>query len=90
MLHDDAFGVGEALNEMAYGAGLIARGKHYLMFGKKTAQSPSLEAKERLQQLRILMSNWLFFDDVSGKNFADWRTNTNLVSSISELFDSCL
>ena len=31
LLHDDAFGVGEALNEMAYGQGLIVRGKHYIV-----------------------------------------------------------
>ena len=29
LLHDDAFGVGEALNETAFGGeGLVARGKH--------------------------------------------------------------
>ncbi|XP_076058752.1 lysosomal alpha-mannosidase II isoform X1 [Oratosquilla oratoria] len=37
LLHDDAFGVGEALNETAFDQGLIVRGKHYLIhssFGK--------------------------------------------------------
>lgn len=33
LLHDDAFGVGEALNETAYGVGLAARGTHWLMLG---------------------------------------------------------
>lgn len=33
-LHDDAFGVEEALNETAYGTGLVARGKHYLVLGE--------------------------------------------------------
>jgi hypothetical protein len=28
LLFDDAFGVGEALNETAFGEGLVARGKH--------------------------------------------------------------
>lgn len=28
LLHDDAFGVGEALNETAFGEGLVVRGKH--------------------------------------------------------------
>lgn len=32
-LHDDAFGVGEALVEQAYGTGLVARGSHYLLVG---------------------------------------------------------
>ena len=31
LLFDDAFGVGEALNETAYGQGLVARGTHYLI-----------------------------------------------------------
>ncbi|XP_042239009.1 lysosomal alpha-mannosidase-like isoform X2 [Homarus americanus] len=31
LLHDDAFGVGEALNETAFGKGLVVRGKHYLL-----------------------------------------------------------
>ena len=32
LLVDDHWGVGEALNEMAFGTGLVARGKHYLLF----------------------------------------------------------
>ena len=32
LLVDDHWGVGEALNEMAYGKGLVARGKHYVLF----------------------------------------------------------
>ena len=28
LLHDDAFGVGEALNEQAFGKGLVVRGTH--------------------------------------------------------------
>ncbi|KAG0712701.1 Lysosomal alpha-mannosidase [Chionoecetes opilio] len=31
LLHDDAFGVGEALNETQFGEGLVARGKHFLL-----------------------------------------------------------
>ena len=30
ILHDDKFGVGEPLNETAYGDGLVVRGKHLL------------------------------------------------------------
>ena len=35
LLHDDAFGVGEALDETAYGPvhGLVVRGTHYLVLG---------------------------------------------------------
>ncbi len=31
-LHDDAQGVGEPINEVAYGTGLVIRGQHYLIF----------------------------------------------------------
>lgn len=31
LLDDDAFGVGEPLNETAFNEGLVARGKHYLI-----------------------------------------------------------
>lgn len=32
-MHDDAFGVGEALIEEAFDRGLVARGTHWLVFG---------------------------------------------------------
>jgi lysosomal alpha-mannosidase len=35
-LYDDAFGVGEALNETAFGDGLVVRGTHFLIIGDKT------------------------------------------------------
>jgi len=69
LLSDDAKGVGEALNETAYGEGIIARGKHYLIYSKKTNQI----GQERILQNEILMSNWLFFDDISGISYNDWR-----------------
>merc|ERR1719184_790972 len=34
LLHDDAFGVGEALDEQAYGTGLVAAGRHWVMLGQ--------------------------------------------------------
>lgn len=33
LVHDDGFGVGEALRETEYGRGLYARGQHFLVFG---------------------------------------------------------
>lgn len=72
LLNDDAFGVGEALNEQEYGRGLVARGKHWLVFGKRSGTQPTRKAWERLQQNEVLMANWLFFDDVSSMSFSDW------------------
>jgi len=60
---------------------LIARGKHYLIYGKKTNESPTLEGRERLLQNRVLIPNWLFLDDVSSISYDDWtKKYTNIVS----------
>lgn len=54
LLHDDAFGVGEALNETAYGEGLIVRGRHWLVAGSLT-QHPTVRAAARnITQKRVL------------------------------------
>jgi len=78
--HDDEWGVDEALNETAYGQGLIARGKHWLIYGKKN-QNPSLESQERILQNRVLLSNWLFFDDISARG--DELLGENYIKSYS-------
>lgn len=80
LLRDDAFGVGEALNELEYGRGLTARGKHWLVFGKKTDTNPTVRASERIVQNEVLMSNWIFFDDISSMSFSEWSQYTHSVS----------
>ncbi|CRK93801.1 CLUMA_CG007329, isoform A [Clunio marinus] len=83
LLHDDAFGVGESLNETAYGKGLVARGKHFIIFGSKGTQYPTLEGRERLLQNQILVPNWMFFDEASNVSYDDWMNKyTNIHSSI--------
>ena len=37
-MDDDAFGVGEALNETAYGTGLVAVGKHLVLLDEDITQ----------------------------------------------------
>lgn len=32
ILYDDSLGVGEPMNETAFGEGLVVRGSHYLLF----------------------------------------------------------
>lgn len=73
LLIDDYFGVGEALNETEHGQGLVARGKHYLIFGSKSTTNPTLQGQERLLQNHVLMLNWLFFDDIASKSYNDWK-----------------
>lgn len=82
LLHDDAFGVGEALNEFAFGKGLIARGSHYMVFGgKKQLTTPSIETYERVLQLQTLLPSWLLFSNVSDLSYSDWeKTYKNIVS----------
>lgn len=59
IFHDDAFGVDEALNETAFGVGLVARGQHYLTFGSVDKQF----AVERLLAQRKLIRPQYFFTE---------------------------
>ena len=40
LLVDDHWGVGEALNETAFDKGLVARGKHYILFDFNLVRLP--------------------------------------------------
>lgn len=78
MLHDDAFGVGEALDEKAFGKGLIARGSSFFAFGpKKHTEKLSTEANERFIQLETLLPGWLLFSNVSQMSYDTWKNNYN-------------
>lgn len=48
-LYDDALGVGEPLNETAFGEGLVVRGKHYILID--TPQSSALLHRTGAQRL---------------------------------------
>lgn len=60
LLRDDAFGVGEALNETDYGKGLVARGKVYLILSPINSQAT---ANERVAQQQIHLPFWQFFSN---------------------------
>ncbi|XP_035912890.1 lysosomal alpha-mannosidase-like [Anopheles stephensi] len=61
LLRDDRFGVGEALNETQFNTGLIARGKHYLVFGSShIGSTPTQAAKERFLQNKVHLPSWVF------------------------------
>ncbi|XP_017042898.2 lysosomal alpha-mannosidase isoform X1 [Drosophila ficusphila] len=85
LLKDDAFGVGEALNETEFGEGLIARGKHHLFFGKSTdREGVSLKGIERLVQLEKLLPTWKFFSNMEDYTAEEWQTSfTNIFTGIS-------
>lgn len=49
LLYDDAFGVGEPLNESAYGVGLVARGRHVVQLTEgASAQNGEASRRHRL------------------------------------------
>lgn len=58
LLYDDAFGVGEALNETAYGQGLVVRGKHWLQFSNDKTMAAR---RHRLKSQQIFMDVLLSF-----------------------------
>lgn len=77
LLYDDAFGVGEALNEVQHGEGLIASGKMQMVFSSKKTQD---NGQERLLENRILLPNWLFFSPVN-ESLDEWHQKyKNMVS----------
>uniref|UniRef100_T1PFV0 Alpha-mannosidase n=1 Tax=Musca domestica TaxID=7370 RepID=T1PFV0_MUSDO len=62
LLRDDAFGVGEALNETVNGKGLVARGKVYLMLSTVSKISTT---NERLAEREIHLPFWKFFSNAT-------------------------
>lgn len=90
MLKDDAFGVGEALDEKENELGLVARGKHWLIFGKKTTTSPTLKARERLLANEVLMANWLFFNDMGEVTKEQWTQQYINNVGLKEIFQKLL
>ena len=70
LTHDDAFGVGEALNETAFGVGLVARGSHFVTTGGL--------AQVRLLMQEKVLNSWIFFNRVNGISFDDWKDSFNM------------
>ncbi|XP_026331512.1 lysosomal alpha-mannosidase-like [Hyposmocoma kahamanoa] len=53
LLHDDAFGVGEALNEEANGKGLVVRGRHRLFLSEAESKVDCMEEKKQVLQFHL-------------------------------------
>ena len=67
LLDDDAFGVGEALNEKAYGKGLVAVGKHVLLVDE---EEQSFNEQHRIKAIELFHEPMLIFGDLQqGSNF---------------------
>uniref|UniRef100_A0A6E8WBV9 Alpha-mannosidase n=1 Tax=Anopheles coluzzii TaxID=1518534 RepID=A0A6E8WBV9_ANOCL len=77
LLRDDRFGVGEALNETQFNNGLVARGKHWLMFGCSpitNAGTPTQAAKERFLQNKVHLPSWVFVAPSTDFTFDQYLT----------------
>ncbi|XP_059093937.1 lysosomal alpha-mannosidase-like [Tigriopus californicus] len=74
LLYDDAFGVGEALNEEAFGEGLVVRGKHWL----QVSSSAEASAKNhRLRAQQAFMDAQISFTPTS-LSFQEWKSRYNM------------
>ncbi|CAD1474134.1 unnamed protein product, partial [Heterotrigona itama] len=65
LLKDDAFGVGEALNESAFGEGLVIRGSHYII-GGSLKNLDELALEEKTLARRLLLRPWPFIIPATG------------------------
>ncbi|XP_017876463.1 lysosomal alpha-mannosidase isoform X1 [Ceratina calcarata] len=86
LLKDDAFGVGEALNETAYNEGLVIRGTHYII-GGSIKNLDELATKEKILALQTLLRPWPFVSPAETDSFKcpqDTRVpeNTGLAKSL--------
>ncbi|XP_058798007.1 lysosomal alpha-mannosidase-like isoform X1 [Phymastichus coffea] len=78
LLHDDAFGVDEALNETAYGQGLVVRGRHILIAGSLLNYN-ELILLEKEETIRLSLRPWLFISPTT-YSFEQWKQHYNMKS----------
>ncbi|XP_076174533.1 lysosomal alpha-mannosidase II isoform X1 [Ptiloglossa arizonensis] len=78
LLRDDAFGVGEALNESAFGEGLVVRGTHYI-FGGSVSNLDEFMIKEKSLTLQTLLRPWTFITPMRENSASD---NENYLPSM--------
>jgi lysosomal alpha-mannosidase len=76
LLYDDGFGVGEALNESAFGQGLVVRGRHILI-----VESPASSAlKHRVLAQQFYMHSLATYS-LTQQSFADYSSTYRLTWS---------
>ncbi|XP_044269574.1 lysosomal alpha-mannosidase-like isoform X2 [Tribolium madens] len=82
LVHDDGFGVGEALREVEYGRGLYARGQHYLVFGsaENNVESKSTAAYERDLAHQKLLAPWVLVANASSEEMNSLEKTQELVN----------
>ncbi|KAL7642128.1 UNVERIFIED_CONTAM: hypothetical protein RMT77_006688 [Armadillidium vulgare] len=68
LLHDDAKGVGEALNEVAFGEGLVARGRHVILHSDFATDDCDFGCQYRTRAEELFLRPILTFSDPSTFN----------------------
>ena len=77
MLYDDAFGVGEALNEPGEGPGLVARGTHLLVVKTGLTDNPMSVVRPLVRSM--FMPPWLMFSPTA---LTAQQWNSNFVTEV--------
>lgn len=75
ILYDDDFGVQEALNETAFGVGLVARGSHYLTLGSVDKQ---FAVERLLSQRKLIRPQYFFTEKQSVVSYEELKKSTAL------------
>ncbi|XP_027845178.2 lysosomal alpha-mannosidase-like isoform X1 [Aphis gossypii] len=75
IFYDDAFGVNEALNETAFGVGLVARGSHYLTLGSVDKQ---FVVERLLSQRKLIQPQYFFAEKQSVVSYEELKKSTAL------------
>jgi len=88
-LHDDGIGVGEPLDEREYSAGLLVRGKHYVITGTNGGASPSFAAQEKQLVQRKLLPPWTFFSPTEHP-LEDWLSRFTMKARLIFIYSSFL
>ncbi|XP_051165376.1 lysosomal alpha-mannosidase [Leptopilina boulardi] len=78
LLKDDAFGVEEALNETAYGIGLVSRGEHSIIFG---SDSDEFRLHEKTEATRLALRPWVFISPVENISYDEWKNTYKMQNS---------
>ncbi|XP_017796881.1 PREDICTED: lysosomal alpha-mannosidase-like [Habropoda laboriosa] len=81
LLKDDAFGVGEALNETAFGEGLVVRGTHYII-GGSTKNLDKIATKEKALALEMLLRPLILIKTNASVSANVTIQNTGLAKSL--------
>ncbi|XP_015516452.1 lysosomal alpha-mannosidase isoform X2 [Neodiprion lecontei] len=80
ILNDDAFGVGEALNEIAYGKGLVVRGRHQIVTGTNLDRSSSI-LMEKQMAWNLLNPPCILVSPAGRRTFEEWRNHHRMQGS---------